>query len=109
MRYDNKQTKTTTDQNELVKKRDRNIIRHYRSGDKLKHLNDRQIARLSLVSHVWKQTDTFYKVSNDVYDNPDYWWIVAWFNKTPTEFHLDSGDVIHVPTPLETVLSMMEV
>ena len=40
-------------------------------------------------SHVWTTGDRFYKLAHDYYGNSALWWIIAWFNQTPTEHHLN--------------------
>jgi len=37
------------------------------------------------------------------------WWVIAWFNKTPTEFHLKPGVALAIPKPLETILTIFDV
>ena len=55
-------------------------------------------------THIWKTGDRFFKLADEFYSDPTMWWVIALYNQAPTEFHLKLGDVIYVPTPLETVL-----
>jgi len=68
-----------------------------------------QTRDLNIRAHIWKLGDKFYKLADKHYANPEYWWIIAWFNQTPTEFHVAFGDIIKVPHPLERVLQIYEV
>jgi len=34
------------------------------------------------------------------------WWVIAWFNKLPTESHIKLGDVIYIPMPLNEILKI---
>lgn len=53
---------------------------------------------------VWKATDKLYNIANDVYGSPDYWWIIAWYNKRASEAEFKVGDIYFVPQPLSEVL-----
>jgi len=71
------------------------------------HLNyptPKEIAKMNLISHVWVRGDRFYKLAHKHYGESRYWWVIAWFNQTPTESHVSLGQVIRVPTPLDYVL-----
>ena len=63
--------------------------------------------RLSLnkVYHTWKAGDKLFALSNNFYDDPRYWGLIAWFNNKPTEQHIEIGEVIEIPTPLNIALS----
>ncbi len=74
----------------------------------LKHPTAKEISRLNLVSHTWKSGDRFFKLAHRYYNDASLWWVIAWFNKVPTEGHLEIGDVIDIPNPLERVLSILE-
>ena len=64
-----------------------------------------QLAELETIQHIWKTGDRFYKLSAHYYTSPEYWWVIAQFNKRPTEGHLTPGDVIYIPLPLELTLA----
>ena len=51
--------------------------------------------------------DRYYKLADGYYGDSRYWWIIAWFNKKPTESHIKVGDIIRVPTSLGDILSAM--
>ncbi len=56
------------------------------------------------ISHMWKTGDRYYKLAEEYYGNSEYWWVIARYNKRPTESHLRKGDILLIPTPLEAVL-----
>tara|TARA_R110002060_G_scaffold41873_2_gene53398 strand:+ start:810 stop:1148 length:339 start_codon:yes stop_codon:yes gene_type:complete len=62
------------------------------------------IRNLTNVALRWKSTDTLYNMAAEYYGSPQYWWVIAWYNKKPTESHFKVGDIYYVPLPLETVL-----
>ena len=61
------------------------------------------LENLQSVQHIWKTGDRYYKLAAKYYGEPTYWWVIALYNKAPTEAHLQLGDVIDIPVPLETI------
>ena len=57
-----------------------------------------ELANMPTETFVWVATSKLYKVANDVYGSPHLWWLIAWFNKKPTEAHFKVGDVYQVPS-----------
>lgn len=57
--------------------------------------------------HVWKLGDRYYKLAERFYGNASYWWVIAWFNKKPTEQHVGVGDLIRIPLPIGQVLTSL--
>jgi len=109
-RYSNR--KITRNKNELYKKflEDRNVnyIRHFRTPQ-LSYPTVQQMRQLQKIGHIWTVGDRFYKLAHKHYGNSQYWWIIAWFNKKPTEAHFSYGDIVYIPMPLHKILSMLEV
>ena len=68
-----------------------------------------QYDTIDTVSVTWKLGERFYKLSSTYYNNPEYWWVIAWFNQIPLETQLNAGDVIDIPFPLERILRILEV
>jgi len=60
----------------------------------------------SVRRHVWKLGDSYWKIAGDTYDRPSLWWLIAWFNRSPTEAHNKVGDIILIPAPVEELLSL---
>ncbi len=53
----------------------------------------------------WKKSNHG-KLSTKFYGDPKYWWIIAWYNKKPSESLLNIGDKVLIPFPLDRILSM---
>ena len=85
----------------------KNIVQY--PTPKLKHITPSQIQKLNRIGHVWTVGDRYYKLAYRHYGNTKYWWVLAWFNKRPTEAHVKLGDVIYIPLPLENILRFLEV
>ncbi len=60
--------------------------------------------KFETISHIWGVGDRYFKLANRYYGDPELWWVIAFFNQKPTEFDIKAGDIIFIPTPLETVL-----
>ena len=54
---------------------------------------------------MWKRGDSFQKLAANFYGDSRYWWVIAWYNYTPTEAHVRYGSSIDVPFPLDRVLA----
>ena len=54
-------------------------------------------------SYIWKRGDRLYKVAYEYYGDSSLWYLIAWFNQSPTESHIDIGDTIMVPIYPEMV------
>ena len=59
------------------------------------------------VGHVWKVGDRYWKLANEFYGDSRLWWVIAWFNKKPTEAHVRLGDRLQIPLPLSTVMKYL--
>ena len=75
----------------------------------LAHPTAQQITNLRLIGHTWTMGDRFYKLAHKHYGDSELWWIIAWYNRTPTEAHLKVGDPITIPLPLERILNYLKI
>ena len=64
-----------------------------------------EIAAFQNISRIWNSGDKLFNVAAEYYGSPEYWWIIAWYNKKPTEAHFKVGDTYFIPLPLSDVLS----
>tara|TARA_R110002020_G_scaffold2939_2_gene13543 strand:+ start:4646 stop:4981 length:336 start_codon:yes stop_codon:yes gene_type:complete len=92
---------------EIMRKKNVKWITQYDTPT-LTHLQDKDFSLLTLVPHIWKTGDRFYKLAYQYYNEPQYWWIIAWINKTPTEAHVKAGDTIYISLSLEQTLSLLD-
>tara|TARA_R100000008_G_C3583471_1_gene170348 strand:- start:679 stop:1020 length:342 start_codon:yes stop_codon:yes gene_type:complete len=72
-------------------------------------ITPKQRASLTRQPHIWRIGDKFYKLADKHYGDSSLWWVIAWYNTTPTEAHVKPGDTVRIPFPLETVLRMLKV
>lgn len=105
MRYDDRRiifNRRAIYQNYL-KKRNLNHIRGYATPFFV-HPTEEEISQLNIINHVWTIGDRYYKLAHDHYGDVGYWWVIAGFNQKPTEAHLNLGDIVYIPHPLDQVL-----
>ena len=62
---------------------------------------------IQMNQHIWTYGDRYYKLSAKYYGNPQYWWVIAWWNGRPTEADVNGGDVLYIPLDLERALRVM--
>jgi nucleoid-associated protein YgaU len=73
----------------------------------LKFPSDDEVAKIKYLNYTWKQGDRFWKLASLQYGDPSLWWIIAQFNKKPTEAHLNPGDVIKIPSDKGVILGAL--
>jgi len=109
-RYDDREIRTNIDEKykKLRDKRNVNLIHQY-DTPKLRYPSLEDMDRITTFSHAWRLGDRFYKLANKHYGDSKLWWIIAWFNQTPTEAHVEIGDIVDIPLPLEEILQIFGV
>ena len=56
------------------------------------------------IDHIYSTGDSLSKIAFKHYGDARLWWLLAWYNSKPTDFHCKLGDIIEVPFPLREVL-----
>ncbi len=64
-------------------------------------------SRLTTDTHVWKYGDRYYKLAEQYYGEPTYWWVIALYNGYMTEADIYPGDVISIPVNLSDALEVI--
>tara|TARA_A100001515_G_scaffold129876_1_gene116810 strand:+ start:987 stop:1328 length:342 start_codon:yes stop_codon:yes gene_type:complete len=72
-------------------------------------ITEDEYGSIETVQHVWKFGDRYSKLAQTYYDDPTMWWVIALFNRKPTESHLELGDFIYIPVPLEAAMEIIGV
>lgn len=105
VRYNNRKMIINNSENFEEQFRSRSVeqIKHYSSG-KFKYPTTEEIGKLNIISEEWKLGDRLYKFAYKHYGDVNLWWIIAWFNKKPTENEFQIGDVVLIPFPLEKIM-----
>ena len=68
------------------------------------HPEAEDLEGITMIGHTWSLGDRYYKIAYEYYGDSRWWWLIAWFNQKPTESHVELGEVINIPTPLDKVL-----
>lgn len=105
-------TKTQKENNDLEfysslrEKRDVKSIEQYRTVI-LHNPSIAQRVKIQADTHIWKYGDRYYKLATNYYNDPSLWWIIAWYNGTPTEASIAIGDRIKIPINLEQIIEAL--
>jgi hypothetical protein len=92
----------------ILKEKGVRFIRQYFSPN-LIHPTAQEVRELELVGHTWSLGDRFYKLAYKYYGDSTLWWVIAWYNQTPTEAQVQIGDTLQIPLPLDKILRMLGV
>lgn len=93
---------------EYLRNRGLRYARQYTSPN-LKFPTVEEIKNLETIGHIWAVGDRFYKLAFEHYGDSEYWWIIAWYNQKPTESHVELGETIYVPLPLDKILDYLDI
>ncbi len=66
------------------------------------------LLNIETVEYIFQQGDAFWKLSEQAYGDPKFWWVIASFNRTPTLAHLKPGDIVKIPVDLSQALEILE-
>jgi len=104
-RYENRKVRTNIGSmyKEFFKERKVKYINHYETP-KIPFMNAADRSQITSIPHIWGLGDRFYKLADEFYDDPTFWWIISWYNQRPLESDVKIGSVIYIPTPLDDVL-----
>lgn len=91
---------------EMREERDVKYFRQYETPN-LTYPTAAEIKELKIISHRWIIGDRFFKLAHEHYGDSQLWWIIAWFNKTPTESHIAVGTIVRIPQPLSKILKYL--
>lgn len=107
-RYDNKAPLENSEEiyQEAFEARGIKKVRQFSTAN-MRHPTVFERTKLERVGHVWSTGDRFYKLAHQYYGDSGYWWVIAWYNKKPTESHVELGEVIKIPLPLYKVLEFL--
>ncbi len=98
---------STEQYKELLDKRGVKKIKQYRTLEKAVYEQD-MYDSIETIDHAWRYGDMYWKLSSFYYGDPQYWWVIAGFNKKPTEVHNKIGDRIKIPIRLADALQVVE-
>lgn len=89
---------------DIFLKRKVNLIEQYDTPE-LNYPTPEELVNITISTRNWGVGTKYFNLANEFYGSPEYWWVLAWFNMKPLETDYRPGDVVLIPTPLESVLS----
>jgi hypothetical protein len=89
---------------DIFKSRDASKITQFTTPE-LKYPDPSTLKNIKRHNRIWGTGSKYFKLAHEFYGDPQYWWVIAWFNLRPLESSFRAGDTVVIPTPLETVLS----
>ena len=89
---------------EKFKSKDLKAINQYNTAT-LMYPSAEQLQDINYDTRTWKLGDRLYNIAFEIYGDARYWWILAQFNKKPTDHHFKVGDIYYIPLDLDDVLN----
>ena len=89
---------------DIFKSRGTSNITQFTTAE-LKYPDPSALKNITRHNRVWTTGSKYFKLAHEFYGDPQYWWVIAWFNLRPLESSFRAGDTVIIPTPLEAVLS----
>ena len=66
-----------------------------------------EINKLNISYEVWQADSRVYELSHKYYGNTYYGWLILFFNKLGSEYEIKNGQVLSIPSPLDTIIGMV--
>jgi len=90
----------------MAEERDVKYFRQYETPN-FRYPTAAEMRELTIQKHTWKAGDKYYKLAHEHYGDSSLWWVIAWFNKAPTESHVKIGSTVSIPKPIQRVLKYL--
>ena len=75
-------------------------LNHY-TAPKYFPITDAEMDEIDFDIVYWRMGSKFHKLAEKFYGDPTLWWVIAYFNKKPTDFHAKIGEMIFIPKQWE--------
>ena len=73
-----------------------------------KYVSQEKISSIEATEYMWGYGDSFWKLAAQYYGDHKLWWVIASFNRKPTDSHVKLGDIIYIPLSLADALQVVE-
>ena len=90
----------------LFEKRGIRKIIQYRSPTAI-NIPQEVLDSIDTYEYTWSYGDFFWRLAAQYYGDPKLWWVIASFNRKPTEGHVKLGEVIYIPKNLADALGVV--
>ena len=107
-RYNNRRTGINSSEQylDVLDKRGVNSIEQYRTPEK-EVFEQEVYDSVSTVNYTWTYGDSYWRLASFYYGDSRFWYVIASFNKRPTESHNKIGDVLKIPISLADALQVV--
>lgn len=89
-----------------LKKRGVSKIEQYATPE-FATIEQEDLDAIEVYEYVWKLGDQFWRLAEAFYGSPEDWWMIAKFNRKPTEAHVKVGEIIKIPVDIAELLRIM--
>ena len=72
-----------------------------------KNPTEEDLLRIKYTSHYWATGDRYFKLAQKHYNDYSLWYVIALFNRKPTESHVEVGDIIKIPISLADAMQVV--
>ena len=73
-----------------------------------KDASDERLDKIPYVSHYWVVGDRYFKLAQKYYNDRKLWYLIALFNRKPTESQIEPGEEIKIPTDVVLAMEILE-
>ena len=74
---------------------------------KFKNPPEDQVDSIDYFLYNFKQGDRFFKLAQRFFNDPNLWYLIATFNRKPTEAHVKPGEKIKIPTNIAQAIEVL--
>jgi hypothetical protein len=69
---------------------------------------DEDLLSIPYVTHYWTVGDRYFKLAQKHYNDHKLWYLIALFNRKPTESQIEVGEEIKIPTDIVLAMEILE-
>lgn len=92
---------------DYLKDRGRRDVEQYRTP-MYRPIAEDALRQVETHNYIFNLGDAYWKYSSLVYGDPQYWWVIASFNRKPSLSSMRPGDIVRVPVSLVQALEVLE-
>ena len=74
---------------------------------KFKNPTQKELDKIPFDVYYWSVGDRYFKLAQKYYNDQSLWYLIALFNKKPTEAQIKAGDEIRIPTDVRLALEII--
>ncbi len=74
---------------------------------RLKNPSEEQIDQIDYFLYDFKQGDRFFKLARRFFNDHNLWYLIAIFNRKPTEAHVKPGEKLKIPTNIAQAIEVL--